>query len=48
MISYFGRQYDQAIKQLQEVLELDQKFFVPHWGLDLAYEPKGTYEETVA
>ena len=48
MISYFGRQYDQAIKELQETLELDQKFFVPHWGLGLAYEQKGMYEETVA
>ncbi len=48
MISYFGRQYDQAIKQLQETLELDQKFFVPHWGLGLAYEQKGMYEEAIA
>jgi len=48
MISYFGRQYDQAIKQLQETLELDQKLFVPHWGLGMAYEQKGMYEDAVA
>jgi len=48
MISYFGRQYDQVIRQLQETIELDQKFFVSHWGLGLAYEQKGRQEEAIA
>ncbi len=48
VISYFGREYDQAIQELRTINELDPKFHVPYWGLGLCYEQKGMYEEAIA
>jgi TolB-like protein/Flp pilus assembly protein TadD len=48
VISYFGRQYEQAIQELQTVMGLDPKFFVPYWGVGLCYEQLGRYEDAVA
>ena len=47
VISYFGRQYDQAIQELRQINRLDPKFSVPYWGLGLCYEQMGVYEEAV-
>ena len=47
VISYFGREYDQAIRELQKIKELNPKFPVPYWGIGLCYEQKGMYQEAV-
>jgi TolB-like protein/Tfp pilus assembly protein PilF len=48
VINYFGRRYDQAIKELQELLVKDPDFSTAHWGLGLAYEQKKMYAEAIA
>jgi TolB-like protein/Flp pilus assembly protein TadD len=47
VISYFGRQYDQAIQELREINRQDPKFDVPYWGLGLCYEQLGVYDEAI-
>src|SRR5882724_2410715 len=47
MIYYFGRQYDSAIKPLNDVLKEDPKFDTAYWGLGLIYEQKGMPAEAV-
>jgi TolB-like protein/Flp pilus assembly protein TadD len=47
VISYFGREYDQAIQELLKIKELNPKFPVPYWGIGLCYEQKGMYQEAV-
>jgi tetratricopeptide (TPR) repeat protein len=47
MVSYFARQYDDALQQLQKVLELDPKFPVPYWGIGMCYEQLKKYPEAV-
>ncbi len=47
VVYYFGRNYDSAIIQLQNVLKEDQGFSVAHWGLGLAYEQKGMQAEAI-
>jgi serine/threonine-protein kinase len=46
--SYYSGRYDQAIKQLQSVLELNQDFPLAHLWLGRAYQQKARYEEAVA
>ena len=48
VIYYFARQYDSAIKPLNEVLRDDPKFDTGYWGLGLIYEQKGMPAEAVA
>ena len=48
MISYFARQYDDALQQLQKVLALDPKFPVPYWAIGMCYEQLKKYPEAVA
>ncbi len=48
MISYFARQYDRAIEQIQNALELDQNFWPGHWYLGWVYEAKGLYPEALS
>jgi serine/threonine protein kinase/Tfp pilus assembly protein PilF len=48
MIYYFARQYDSAIKPLNDVLKEDPKFDTAYWGLGLIYEQKGMPAEAVA
>jgi TolB-like protein/Tfp pilus assembly protein PilF len=48
IIAYFGRQYDDAIQQLQKVLQLDPKFPVPYWGTGMCYEQQKKYPEAIA
>jgi TolB-like protein len=45
---YIGRQYDQAIEQLQRVIGTDANFAQAHLYLGLAYEQKGMFEESIA
>ena len=40
---YFARRYDEAIVQLERVLELDENFNTAYGWLSLAYEMKGDY-----
>jgi TolB-like protein/Tfp pilus assembly protein PilF len=47
VISYFARQYDEAIRQLNKTLELDPKFPVPYWGLGMCYEQKKMLSEAI-
>ena len=47
MIYYFARQYDSAIKPLNDVLKEDPKFDTGYWGLGLIYEQKGMPAEAV-
>jgi len=48
MISYFAKQYDDALQQLQKVLTLDPKFPVPYWAIGMCYEQLKKYPEAVA
>jgi serine/threonine-protein kinase len=48
MLAYFGGDYGQAIKELNVTLELSPDFAVAIWGLGLAYEQEGKYEEALA
>ncbi len=48
MVSYFARQYDDALDQLQKVLKLDPKFPVPYWGIGMCYEQLKKYPEALA
>ena len=45
---YNARQYDQAIKQLRAVLEMDPDYSSAHYYLALAYVQKGMYDEAIA
>jgi len=44
---YFARQYDQAIEQCLNTLEMNPNFHEAHWFLGWAYEEKLMYEEAV-
>jgi TolB-like protein/Tfp pilus assembly protein PilF len=46
--SYYSGQYDQAIKQLQFVLEMKPDFPLAHLWLGRAYQEKAMYDEAVA
>jgi len=48
MISFFARQYKDALERLQKVLQLDPKFPVPYWGMAMCYEQDKRYPEAVA
>ncbi len=44
----YSRQYDRAIAQLQETLDLDPDFWPAHLFLGWAYEQKGLFTEAIA
>jgi TolB-like protein/Tfp pilus assembly protein PilF len=46
--SYYSGRYDQAIKQLQSVLEMNQDFPLAHFWLGRTFQQKAMYEEAVA
>jgi eukaryotic-like serine/threonine-protein kinase len=48
VIYYFARQYDLAMKSLNDVLKEDPKFDTGYWGLGLIYEQKGMPAEAAA
>ena len=43
----FARRYDEAIAQLKKTLELDANFLAAHLSLDLVYQIKGNYAESI-
>ena len=45
---HWARQYDLAVEHLRKLLEMDPNFEQGHWGLGLAYERKGMFEEAAA
>jgi eukaryotic-like serine/threonine-protein kinase len=42
------RQYDQAIKPLQNTIEMDPSYPVGQWYLGMAYEQTGTFQQAIA
>jgi serine/threonine-protein kinase len=48
VIYYFARQYDAAMKPLNDLLKEDPKFDTGYWGLGLIYEQRGMPAEAVA
>lgn len=44
---YFSGQYNQAIAQITETLEIDPNFFPAHFWLAQAYEQKGMLQEAI-
>jgi TolB-like protein/DNA-binding winged helix-turn-helix (wHTH) protein/Flp pilus assembly protein TadD len=44
---YMARQYDQAINQLRNTLEMDPNFALPRMVLGQAYEQKGLYQQAI-
>ena len=42
-----ARQYDQAIEQLQNTLDMDPNFALPRMVLGEAYEQKGSYQQAI-
>jgi TolB-like protein/DNA-binding winged helix-turn-helix (wHTH) protein/Tfp pilus assembly protein PilF len=47
-VQYFARQYDEAIRQTQTVLEANPDFMVAHAVLGLAFEGKGANDKAIA
>jgi TolB-like protein/DNA-binding winged helix-turn-helix (wHTH) protein/Tfp pilus assembly protein PilF len=45
---YMARQYDQAIEQLQNTLDMDPNFALPRVVLGQAYEQKGSFPRAIA
>jgi len=48
VIYYFARQYDAAMRPLNDILKEDPNFNTGYWGLGLIYEQKGMPREAVA
>jgi tetratricopeptide (TPR) repeat protein len=44
---YLARRYDREIEQFQNLLEIDQNYWVAHWNLANAYAGKGMYDEAI-
>jgi TolB-like protein/Flp pilus assembly protein TadD len=47
LVSYHGRQYDQAITECQQALERDRTSFLALLAMTLSYAAKGTYKEAI-
>jgi tetratricopeptide (TPR) repeat protein len=47
LLAYFGGHYDDALKELHDVRELDPTLPLAHWGLGLTYEQKGMEKEAI-
>jgi serine/threonine-protein kinase len=45
---YFARQYDSAIEEFLETLEIDSKFGMAHFFLGQAYEQQSRYQEAIS
>jgi TolB-like protein/DNA-binding winged helix-turn-helix (wHTH) protein/Tfp pilus assembly protein PilF len=45
---YMARQYDKAIEQLHNTLDMDPNFALPRMVLGQAYEQKGAYQQAIA
>ena len=46
--SYYARQYDEAIAQIEKTINLDPRFFIAYLWLGQAYEQKKMYTEAIA
>ena len=46
-VLYFARQYDQAIKQIERVLELDSPFWLTHMVMGKSQAQRGLYAEAI-
>jgi tetratricopeptide (TPR) repeat protein len=44
---YFARRFDDAISQLQKVVEMDPRFNLPYWTLGMAWAAKGNLSKAV-
>ena len=44
---YFGRRFDDAIRQLQKVVEMDPRFSLAYWTLGMAWAAKGNLSKAV-
>jgi len=44
---YMARQYDRAIEQLRNTLDMDRSYELPHLALGQAYEQKGDFVRAV-
>ena len=47
-ILYWARQYERAIQQYQETLEMDPNFWPAHWMLGMAYVQTRTYKAAIS
>jgi serine/threonine protein kinase/Tfp pilus assembly protein PilF len=45
---YFGRQYNEAVEQLERTIELDPNYPVTYWILGLVLRKTGNYERAIA
>ena len=48
VIHYFGRHYDETLRQLQQVATADPEFPVAQWGMGLAREQMGDMDGAIA
>jgi tetratricopeptide (TPR) repeat protein len=48
LLSYFSGHYDEALKELVDVLKLDPALSTAQWGIGLTYEQKGMEKEAIA
>jgi tetratricopeptide (TPR) repeat protein len=48
LLFYFGGHYDEALKELLDVRQLDPTLSLAHWGIGLTYEQKGMENEAIA
>jgi len=44
---YYSHRYDEAIAQLRQTIEMNNKFSQAHYVLGMAYEQKGMFEEAI-
>ena len=45
---YYARRYDEAIQYLRQAADMDDKFFIAHYILGMAYEQKGMYSDAIS
>ncbi len=48
VINYFGRHFDEALRQLQQLAAAEPEFPVAHWGIGLAREQLGDMDGALA
>jgi len=48
MVSYLARDYDRALEQCQDTLDMDPNYFRARMWLGCVYEQQGSYEQAIA